>query len=373
MIIMALDHTREFVGNVSMFQPEVLKETTPLLFLTRWITHFCAPVFMFTAGIGAYLKSNRDGASATSKFLLTRGLWLVFLEVSVLRFALQFNMTEGAILLTILWALGWCMVALSILSRLPVRVLAALSVATIVLHNLLDGLRPEQFGAFSWLWKILHQQGVMMAGSVPMISAYPLVPWIAVMAAGYCMGPVMLMDSERRRRILIRLGAALTLAFLVIRAVNVYGDPRVFAMQPTAAFSVISFLNTTKYPPSLDFLLMTLGPAILALGLIDRIRAGAANPALIFGRVPLFYFLGHIFVVHLLAVAIALVRYGTAGFLLHEPPSREALSKANPQDFGFGLGGVYLSWLAVVVIMYPLCLWFARLKQRRRDWWLGYL
>ena len=374
MIIMALDHTREFVhADALAFQPDDLTKTTALLFFTRWITHFCAPVFMFTAGLGAFFKANRDGAPAASRFLLTRGLWLVFLELTVLRFAFALHLLEGPVLLTILWALGWSMVALAALSRLPPRILAVVSIGMIVLHNALDGVTPEQFGALSGLWKILHQRGFMAPGGIVVVVAYPLIPWIGVMAAGYCLGPVFLMDEERRRRILIRLGLALTAAFLIVRAINIYGDPQPWKAQPTALFTLLSFLRTTKYPPSLEFLLMTLGPSIWALGLIDKLRVARANPALIFGRVPLFYFLGHLYLLHLAVMALALLRYGTATFLLHASTAMRTPAQAFPENYGWSLGIVYLTWITVVLIMYPLCLWFARVKERRRDWWLGYL
>lgn len=373
MIIMALDHTREFFHSAAMqFQPEDLTRTTTAIFFTRWITHICAPTFMFTAGLGAFFWLRRGRTiNELSRFLWTRGLWLVVLELTVLRFAMNFSLTSGMVLLSILWALGWSMVALGFLVQLPVRVLAILSIAVIIIHNLADRVNAAQFGPAAWVWNVLHQQGAFQVGGALVVAAYPLVPWIFVMSAGFCFGNVMMFDLAKRRRWLIRLGLGLALAFVVIRAINIYGDPRPWSVQPNG-MTVLSFLNTTKYPPSLDFLLMTLGPAILLLVLFERVKLSATNPLIVFGRVPLFYFLGHLFVVHALTIPFAFFRYEHAGFVLNPLPSMGGPMKF-PPDYGYSLGVVYLVWISVVVLMYPLCLWFARLKERRHDWWLSYL
>jgi uncharacterized membrane protein len=362
MIIMALDHVREFfhVGAMS-FQPEDLIRTTPLLFMTRWITHICAPVFMFTAGVGAFFWLRRGRAKGQlSRFLWTRGLWLVVLELTALRVALNLNPMSGIVMLTILWALGWSMVALGFLVHLPVRVLAPLSVAIIVLHNLADPVQASRFGGVAWLWNILHQPGMIRVAGIPVLVAYPLVPWFAVMAAGFCFGPMV-----TRQRWLVGLGLGLTLAFLALRTLNVYGNPTPWTS------GVLSFLRCSKYPPSFDFLLMTLGPALLLLAWLNTVELSDRNPLIVFGRVPLFYFLGHLLVAHLLAIPLALARYGTAGFLFHPAPSMGG--SGYPADYGYGLGVVYLIWATVVVLLYPLCRWFAGVKARRTDWWLSYL
>ena len=259
------------------------------------------------------------------------------------------------------------MVALGLLSHLPARVLAPLSVVVIALHNLAD---PIAFGGSGW-WMILHQPGVIYSGhDVVIILAYPLIPWIAVMAAGFCFGNILVMDPDSREKWLVRTGLALTVAFLVIRAINVYGDP-----QPRSndVHPVLSFLRTTKYPPSLDFLLMTLGPALLLLALFYRINLPKTNPLVVIGRVPLFYFLGHFFLLHLLTLPFAWIAYGRAGFLLNPLPSLGGPANEFPPNYGYNLGIVYFAWILVVLLMYPLCLWFARLKQRNRSAWLTYL
>jgi uncharacterized membrane protein len=365
MIVMALDHDRDFTSSSAfLFQPDDLTRTSAALFFTRWITHFCAPVFMFTAGVGSYFRVSRgQTVRELSRFLVTRGLWLILLELTVVRLAFSFG--RGAVILEVIWALGWSMVILGALVYLPVRWLAVLSIATIALHNLADGVKD------GWFWNVLHRQAAVPVGGMLVVVAYPLVPWFAVMAAGYCFGRVMTFETERRRRWLPRIGLGLTAAFVVVRAVNIYGDPQRWSGAIPGTV-VLSFLKVTKYPPSLDFLLMTLGPAILLLWWLDRVEMGDANPLIVFGRVPLFYFVVHLFLIHGLAVLLAALRFGHAGFMLSPLPSMGG-PMVYPPDYGYGLGGVYAIWLAVVILMYPLCRWFGGVKRRRRDWWLSYV
>jgi len=360
MIVMALDHVRDFTSSTAfLFQPDDLTRTNAALFFTRWITHFCAPVFMFTAGMGAYFRGTRE----LSRFLVTRGLWLVFLELTVVRLALSFG--RGPVILEVIWALGWSMVLLAVLVHLPVRWLAVLSIATIALHNLADSVNA------GWFWNVLHRQAAVPVGSTFIVVAYPLVPWFAVMAAGYCFGRVMTFETERRRRWLLRIGLGVTAAFVVVRGVNIYGDPQRWS-GAIPGMATLSFLKVTKYPPSLDFLLMTLGPAILLMWWLDRVEMGDTNPLIVFGRVPLFYFVVHLFLIHGVAVLLALFRYGHAGFMLSPLPSMGG-PMVYPPGYGYGLGQVYAIWIAVVIPMYPLCRWFGAVKRRRRDWWLSYV
>src|SRR5882724_12971586 len=307
MVIMALDHVRDFFhADAFNFLPDDLSRTTVALFFTRWITHLCAPVFMFSAGASAFLWfRNGHSNSELSKYLWTRGLWLVLLDLTVFRVAVNFNPLPGPILFVVLWALGWSMVALGLLSRLPVRVLAVLSVLIIALHNLTDGVTSTGL-----LWSVLHRQALVMVGKVPVVVSYPLIPWIAVMSAGFCFGQLLVMDSETRQKWLLRLGLGFTAAFVVLRFINIYGDPQRWSKQTTAAFTVLSFLRCSKYPPSLDFLLMTLGPGLLLLAWFYRVNPAKSSPLVVIGRVPLFYFTGHLFLAHLLTIPFALVRYG---------------------------------------------------------------
>ena len=379
MVIMALDHTRDFFHAGAMaFSPEDLARTTPLLFFTRWVTHICAPVFLFTAGIGAFMRLQRPGTTKgqLSRFLWTRGLWLVVIELTVMRLAMNFSLaTRYPVLLLVLWALGISMIALAALIHLPRRVLAIGSLVVIALHNGLDGLQASQFGAFSWLWNMLHQQGVFIVGGVPVVVGYPVLPCIALMAAGFSAGPIFLLEPQERRRVLVRWGTVLIAGFVVLRATNLYGDPAPWSVQPTATFTVLSFLRATKYPLSLDFLLMTIGPALLALVYLDRRALPASHPLVIIGRVPFFYYVAHFWILHALASVFAWLRYGSASlpFLFNPLPSMGGPRELFPADFGYPLWVTYAVWVFVVVLLYPLCKWFAGLKARRRDWWLSYL
>ena len=365
MILMALDHIREFIhADATRFQPDDLTRTTALLFFTRWVTHFCAPIFFFTAGIGAYLRLRSTDKPEMSAFLWKRGVWLIFLELTVLRLIMNFSLLRGLILLSILWALGWSMVTLGFLIRMPIRALAALSVAVIALHNLTDAFQPTG-PVLTDLWKFLHQPGLIPIGSLPALVAYPVVPWIFVMSAGYCAGHILTLEPASRQRFLLILGASVTVAFILLRILNLYGDP-----QPRIPGVWLSFLRCTKYPPSLDFLLMTLGPSLLFLARFDSFVFSARNPLMVFGRTPLFYFLLHLLVIHTIAVVLAWSHYGTASFLFG--PMR-GLGGEFPADYGYSLAVVYLIWLAVVLLMYPVCRWYADVKRRRSDWWLGYL
>jgi uncharacterized membrane protein len=373
MIIMALDHTRDYVHAAAMaFQPEDLARTTPAIFMTRWITHFCAPVFMFLAGAGAFLRQGRPGHAGLSRFLFTRGLWLVVLEFTVVRAGFFFDVSGPPFILLVFWALGMSMLVLAALVHLPSGMLLAVSVGMIAAHNLTDGVAPAQFGNLGWLWRILHMQGLLTA-QPPTIVAYPLIPWIGVMAAGYCFGRVYGLESERRRRLLRRLGLTLIAAFFVIRGLNVYGDPRPWSLQGQPVFTVLSFLNTTKYPASLSFLLMTLGPAMLFLAWADRLRVSERNPFLVFGRVPLFYFIVHIPIIHVVAIGLTWLRYGAVPFLFEPPPTLGTPRNVFPPDYGWDLWVAYAVTAAVVAALYPLCLFFARLKAKRHDEWLSYL
>lgn len=378
MIIMAIDHIRDFIHRGAMSSsPTDLGTTTAAVFFTRWITHFCAPVFMVTAGIGAYLWMQRGGHTKAelSRFLVTRGLWLIVLETTLLRWVMfsEFHFRSGVVILLILWALGVSMIALAALGHLPLRVLAILSVVVIAAHNSLDSVRADSFGRMAWLWDILHQQALFSFLGVNFVTGYPELPWIFVMAAGFCLGQVFLWEAARRRRFLLFAGVLLTTGFVILRAVNVYGDPSPRTHQATGLFSMLSFLNTTKYPPSLEFLLMTLGPALIALAWLDGKRFGVKNPLIVFGRVPFFYYVAHLVVIHAGAILLNFVRYGNKPFLWMAAPSMGGRPELFPPDYGFSLWVVYAFGIATVAILYPACLWFSQLKQRRHDWWLSYL
>jgi uncharacterized membrane protein len=378
MILMALDHTRDFIHAGAMaFSPEDLTRTTPILFLTRWITHICAPTFMLLAGAGAFLRRDREKSPRLlSRFLWTRGLWLIVIELTIMRLGMNFSLgPPNPLLLIVLTALGLSMIVLAALIHLPKSRLFALSVAVIVLHNLLDPIQASRFGAWAWMWNLLHQPGVFMVGALPVVVSYPLIPWFAVMALGFSCGPVLLMDTVRRRRVLFTTGALLTIAFVLVRAANTYGDPSPWSAQTSRLFTILSFLRTTKYPPSFQFLLMTIGPASIALALLDRVPARAGSVLAIVGRVPFFFYVVHFWILHVVEAVLAFVRYGRASltFLFHPLPSMGGPRELFPQNFGHPLWVVYVVWIGVVVGLYPICRWFAQLKQRQRDWWVSYL
>jgi uncharacterized membrane protein len=367
MILMALDHTRDFFG-IPGQNPTNLANATSALFLTRWITYFCAPVFFLLTGTGAALSRRQRSQAELSRFLLTRGLWLIFLDLVLLRcFAYQFNVDYRVTMLLVVWALGWAMITLSALVWLPASVVTALGVLVIVGHNLFDSVRSA-----NPLWAILHSPGVVLSGEHVVFVAYPLIPWIGVTAMGYGLGQVYRWKTDRRRAFLLRLGLGLSLAFLVVRGLNAYGDPAPWMPQKSVVFTMLSFLNTTKYPPSLSFLLMTLGPAIVFLSFLDRGTPRMLRPALVFGKVPLFYYVLHFVLIHLLAVGTCYLRYGSAHWMFESPDLAHYPFTA-PPGWGYSLPVVYLAWAFVVVAMYPLCRWFAALKQKRIDAWLSYL
>lgn len=375
MVLMLLDHTREFVHrDAPLFDATDLSRTTVVLFLTRWVTHFCAPAFVFLAGAGAALQLVRGKPKRDlSRFLLTRGAWLVVLEFTVIRLGVTFDLDYRAFagMLQVIWAIGVSMMVLSALLHLRPRWVAALGVAIVALHNLGDPLnvpRPHP-GLGGSLWMVLHQPGFIHPLGVPLLVLYPVLPWVGVLLCGYCVGHVYGWEADRRRRFLARLGAALVAAFVLLRLANVYGDPRPWSAQKTAVFTVLSFVNTNKYPPSLLFVLMTLGPALLVLAWAETSRRGPLGRALVtFGRVPLFFYLLQWFVAHGIGLLLSLAAGKPTGHLFGIPGGTPPQPGA-----GFGLGVAYLCWAAGVALLYPLCRWFAGVKQRRGDWWLSYL
>jgi uncharacterized membrane protein len=378
MVVMALDHVRDFFhAYAKALDPTDPARTWTALFFTRWATHFCAPTFVFLAGACAFLSARRGRTKPElARFLLARGLWLVLLELTLVRFGWFFNFDYRLMIAQVIWAIGWSMVALAGLVFLPTRVVAAVGLALISLHNLLDGVGAESFGPFRWLWVVLHEQNVLLLwpGSAVFV-AYPLLPWVGVMAAGYAFGSLLTSERGRRRRRLLTIGGSAFALFVLLRALNVYGDPAPWVPQARGAwYTLLSFLNTQKYPPSMLFLLMTLGPSIIAVALFDRARepGALARPFVVFGRVPLFYYLLHVPLIHLAAVLFAYAEYGRAEWLFMNwpPPGAPPLE---PRGYGYDLWVVYLVWLGVVAALYPPCRWFAGVKRRRRDAWLSYL
>jgi uncharacterized membrane protein len=367
MILMALDHVRDFFGN-SGFNPTDPASTTIPLFFTRWITHFCAPVFFLLTGTGAYLSLQKKSKRELSRFLFTRGLWLIFLELTVTRcLGWQFNFDYHVTILLVLWALGWAMITLSVLVYFPAWAVAAFGIVMIATHDLFDAVQSS-----NPIWTLLHSPGFVLnkPGRIIFVT-YVLIPWVGVTAAGYGLGQIYRWQSERRRMFLFPLGLGLMAAFVVLRGINIYGDPLPWSTQKSAAFTLLSFLNTTKYPPSLLYLLMTLGPALLFLWAVDAGTPQWLRPARTIGKVPMFYYLLHIPLIHLLAVGVCYARYGQVHWMF-ESPSLGDFPITAPPGWGYPLPIVYLVWAVVLLALYPPCRWFAGLKQRRSDAWLSY-
>jgi uncharacterized membrane protein len=367
MIIMALDHTRDFFGQPG--SPTNLATASVALFFTRWITNFCAPVFFLLLGTGAWLSLRKRTKSELSRFLFTRGLWLLFLELTLFRcLAVQFNFDYHVTIINVLWALGWSMIVLSVLVYLPAWAVTTFGAVMIATHNLLDSINSA-----NPFWSILHSPNIIFSSpGHTVLVAYPLIPWVGVTAAGYGLGQIYGWSPERRRALLLRLGIGLTIAFVLIRAINIYGDPSHWTAQRTPIYTVLSFLNTTKYPPSLLFLLMTLGPALIFLSIFDTHTPRLLRPALIIGKVPMFYFLLHFFLIHLFAVVICYARYGHI-YWMFQSSDLANFPITQPPGWGLTLPLVYFLWAIVVVAMYPLCRWYAALKQRSNNPWLSYL
>jgi uncharacterized membrane protein len=358
MVLMALDHTRNFFSDYD-FNPRDVTE--PALFLTRWITHFCAPTFILLTGLSAWLFGRDKSTSELSRFLLTRGLWLILLEFTLIQFGWSFDPgLPASVGGGIIWVIGACMVLLAALVYLPRAALVVFALALIAGHNLLDGVRPEDLGAASGLWHVLHQPGrIALGGGFTAYVLYPIVPWIGVMVAGYALGPIMARPPRERQRILFGLGAAITFGFILLRAGNLYGDPAPWMVQETVLATLLSFINCQKYPPSLLFLMMTLGPALMLLAAFEHVRGRMADWLRLFGEVPFFFYVTHIYLIHVLAVLIAFALTGT--LIMSRP------------GLGFGLAGVYAVWVVVLILLYPLCRWFASLREGRSGWWWRYL
>lgn len=366
MVLMALDHVRDFVTNLRI-QPENLERGSAALFATRWITHFCAPAFFLLAGVGVGIAKARGATNKElTRFLLTRGLWLIIAELTFTAVFWRFDLNLMPLFGIVLWALGWSMIVMAALIWLPSPLLAGLSIATISLHNLADSVRPADFGALAPLWHFLHVPGFAIPGTL--LVAYPLVPWVAVMALGFVLADTYTWDAERRRRFLIRAGIAATVLFIALRALNGYGNPQPWTAQRTPALSVASFLNVTKYPPSLLFLLMTLGPTLVVLAASERWKGRVSQWLQVYGNVPFFFYCVHILVAHALGVVLALIQ---GGELRRIPVVLDPSSL--PAWYGVSLPGVYVAWAIVVLLMYFPCRWFARIKRTRGEWWLRYL
>jgi uncharacterized membrane protein len=370
MVVMALDHTRDYfhVGALHGQDPLELEHTSVAVFLTRWITHFCAPVFSFLAGTGVFLAARSKSKRELSWFLVTRGLWLVLLELTYVKWAWTFAYDPHVFIGQVIWVLGWSMIVLAALIHLPLWAVATFGLGLIGLHNTFDSVKPETFGSWSGVWRVLHVRGpVTITPTITLRAGYSFIPWIGVMATGYAFGAIYQWDASRRRKWLVQVGLGAIALFIFLRVTNLYGNLWPRPPQPTALRTVLSALDATKYPPSLCYLLMTLGPGLLLLAWFERGTPTWLKPALVFGRVPFFYYMLHLPLIHGLASAFFHSQYGRADFVGPLAPG------AVPVDAGFSLAATYLIWLGVVAALYPICRWFADYKRRHRsNAWLSY-
>lgn len=374
MIIMALDHVRDyFHADAFLFNPVDLGKTNAALFATRWITHVCAPVFVFLAGSSAYLVGTRKGKNELSSFLLKRGVWLIVLEFTIINFAWFANVEFRLMALTVIWALAIGMIFLAAAIHLPYKLLLTLGLAIVLGHNLFDSIHPEGTGVSAIAWALLHEQYGFELGHFFVFVGYPILPWTGLMFLGYCFGKLYepTVDPGKRKKILWILGSVMFSAFVLIRLVNVYGDPASWSVQPTGEFTFLSFMNVTKYPPSLLYLLATLGPSMIFLAVAEKPFGKISQYVTALGRVPMFYYIVHLYLIHVIAFIAALA----TGFSVSDMVFTTWVTDSpNLKGYGFSLGVVYLVWISVVVVLFPLCLWYDRYKTNHREkWWLSYL
>ncbi len=369
MIIMALDHVRDyFHAGAFLYDPTDLTRTDVPLFFTRWITHFCAPIFTFLAGTSAFLNGTKKTKKDLSFFLFTRGLWLVIAEVLIVTMGWTFNPQYPVLILQVIWALGVSMMVLSAFIHLPLTAILIIGLVLIGGHNLLDGIHDNSF-----LMAAIHEQRIITMKPLTIMMGYPVTPWIGIMLVGYAFGQLYLptVDSGKRRKTLISLGLGAIALFIIIRFINMYGDPHPWSAQKSPVFTVLSFLNTTKYPPSLFYILMTLGPAMLFLAFAEKPLNRLSEKVVVFGRVPMFYYLLHIYLIHILAVIAAAI----SGFTWSDMVLTGWVSmNAQLQGYGYSLAFVYVLWIIIIIGVYPLCKWYDGYKQANRSkWWLSYI
>jgi len=375
MLIMALDHVRDFFHIHAIDQsPTDLATTTPLLFFTRWITHFCAPTFLLFSGVSAYLVGLRKTKKELSAFLIKRGLWLVVIDATVMTFALTLNPAFNLIVLSVLWAIGCSMIILGLLVRTNITIIIVVACLIFFGHNIFDFITIPKQGAASVLLPMFlsgAQSFYPITNTHVIAQFYVILPWTSVMLFGYAIGSFYQSSFEaiKRKKILITAGASLILLFIVLRTINIYGDPSRWSQHKNTITTFLSFLNTSKYPCSLDFLCMTLGPALIALALLEGVQNKFTRIASVYGRVPFFYYVLHFYLIRILCIIL----FFATGFGISNINDPKVPFLFRPSTFGFELWGVYLIWLFVIVAMYYPCKWFDNYKRTHHKWWLSYV
>lgn len=375
-VLMALDHVRDyFHADYFYFNPEDMQQTNGAIFFTRWITHFCAPAFVFLSGMSAFLVGERKTKNQLAAFLFKRGLWLIFLEFVIINLGWSFNLSYPFFRLQVIWVLGLSMVVLAGIIYLPFRAILALGLVILLGHNLLDSIQVTGNSIADLLWGVLHQRRRFLIGDYIVATGYPFLPWFGIMLLGYCFGCFYKKGSitvTRRRKFLI-IGASAVLLFILLRSNNWYGDMSPWSTQTNFVLTVCSFLNTSKYPPSLLYTLMTLGPVVLLLAVFERPLNRITKFFMVFGQVPLFFYILHLYLIHGLAT-IAVVLSGRPWTDMISTTNINAKDSPWLQGYGFALWQVYLIWMLVVVMLYPLCRWYGRYKASHKEkWWLSYM
>lgn len=375
MVIMALDHVRDYFHlNAFVSDPMNLETTTPMLFFTRFITHYCAPVFIFLAGTSAFLYGQKRSKKQLSTFLITRGIWLILVEIFINNFLWWFDPSFGFINLQVIWAIGMCMILLGILLHLPKWMLVTLGLLLVFGHNALDGYTytGQSFGEV--IWYILHQMNGFPIGENRMVwFSYPIMPWLGVIILGYCFGTWYKrdFDTQLRSKYLLYLGIGSIALFFIIRGLNVYGDIMPWAIQKDTTTTIMSFFKVSKYPPSLSFLLITLGPSFLFLRGIENVKNKLTNFLLVYGRVPFFYYVIHIFVIHFTALMGLII---TGGNWRNMIITNDVFREGKLAGYGYSLWVVYLVWIGIVLVLYPICKRYMDYKANNKGkWWLSYL
>ena len=372
---MALDHVRDFyhVG-ATAYDPTDMATTNPMLFFTRFITHFCAPNFVFLSGISANLAGLKRSKNELSAFLIKRGLWLIAVELVLITFALTLNPFYNLIILQVIWAIGFSMVLLGLIIKAPVKVIGLIGLFIVLFHNLLDYVNPPEAGvglALTQLFFTARGSIIPIANNHLILALYAVIPWTGVMFMGYASGSLFHTEITplKRKRTFLYLGGSMIMLFMILRFINAYGDPSSWSVQKNAIYSFMSFINTTKYPPSLLYVCMTVGPALIALAFLENTKGKIRNILIVYGRVPFFYYVCHFYVIRIVNI-IFFYTLGYSSEHINEPGN---IFLFRPASFGYNLGIVYLIWFCIIALLYIPCKWFMTYKASHNHWWLSYL